>query len=155
MGSVLPRKGGISAPMPAPSESLVALESRLAEALLEFERLDAAWPKGRTAIERAKIGRRREDALSEIATLRHRIATGRAQTLADAAVQLRRLVAEADTEGSSLRGLLGEPDMRKLVASVLAVVEREADAESTPAAESAASPKTCSLAAMCRATFMV
>ncbi len=41
---------------------------------------------------------------------------------------------EADTEGPSLRGLLGEPDMRGLVASVLAVVEREADAESTPTA---------------------
>ncbi len=91
--------------MPAPTESLVALESRLAEALLAFETLDTAWPKGRTAIERARIGRRREDALSEIMVLRHSIATGRAETLADAAVQLRRLVAEADTEGPSLRGL--------------------------------------------------
>ncbi len=36
----------------------MALESRLAEALLGFDRLDAAWPRGRTAIERAEIGRR-------------------------------------------------------------------------------------------------
>ncbi len=77
--------------MPATSETLVALEQRLAERLLDFERLDAAWPRGRTAIERAEIGRQREDALYEIASLRTRIATGRADTLADAAVQLRRL----------------------------------------------------------------
>ena len=50
--------------MPAPSES------RLAERLLDFETMDAAWPKGRTAIERAEIGREREEALYEIAALR-------------------------------------------------------------------------------------
>ena len=72
--------------MPAPSESLVALERQLAAALVRFETLDTAWPKGRTALERAEIGRRREEALSEIMVLRHRIATGRAETLADAAV---------------------------------------------------------------------
>ncbi len=78
-------------PMPAPSETLPALEQRLAERLLYFERLDEAWPKGRTAIERAEIGRHREDALSGIVALRDRIVTARAETLADAAVQLRRL----------------------------------------------------------------
>ena len=31
--------------MPAPSESLVALEQHLVERLLEFERLGAAWPR--------------------------------------------------------------------------------------------------------------
>ena len=116
-------------PMPGPSESLVALESRLTERLLDFERLDEVWPKGRTALERAEIGRRREEGLSEIVALRQRIASGRAVTLADAAVLLRPLAVDADTEGPSLRGLL---------ASVLAVVEREVDAESTPAAETAA-----------------
>ncbi len=120
--------------MPAPSESPAALEHQLAERLPEFERLDAAWPKGCTAVERAEIGREREEALSEIAALRGRIATGRAATLADAAAQLRRLAVEADTEGPNLSGLLGEPDMRGLVVSVLAVVEREADAAGTPAA---------------------
>ena len=64
--------------MPVPSETLVSLEQRLVERLLHFERLDEAWPRGRTAIERAEIGRRREDALYEIASLRTRIATGRA-----------------------------------------------------------------------------
>ena len=38
-------------PMPAPSGNPVALESRLTDRLLDFKRLDAAWPKGRTAIE--------------------------------------------------------------------------------------------------------
>ena len=124
--------------MLTPSESLVSLEHQLAAALLRFETLDAAWARGRTALDRAEIGRRREEALSEVAALRQRIATGRAERLADAAVQLRRLAVEAEAEGPSLRGLLGEPDMRELVASVLAVVERKADAESTPAAETAA-----------------
>ncbi len=36
-------------PMPAASETLPALEQRL----LDFDRLDEAWPRGRTAIERA------------------------------------------------------------------------------------------------------
>ncbi len=50
--------------MPGPSETLVALAQRLAERLLDFERLDEAWARGRTAVKRAEIGRRREDALS-------------------------------------------------------------------------------------------
>ena len=76
--------------MPAPSETLPVLEQRLAERLLDFERLDEAWPRGRTAIERAEIGRQREDALSRIVALRDLIVTTRAETLADAAVQFRR-----------------------------------------------------------------
>ena len=82
--------------MPAASETLPALEQRLAERLLGFETMDAAWPKGRIAIERAEFGGEREEALYEIAALRQRIATGRAETLADAAVQLRRLAVEAE-----------------------------------------------------------
>ncbi len=47
--------------MLGPSESLPALEQRLTKRLLAFERLDAAWPRGRTVIERAEIGRRLHD----------------------------------------------------------------------------------------------
>ncbi len=90
--------------MPDPSESPAVLEQRLTERLLDFERLDEAWPRGRTAVERADTGWQREKALSEIITLCQRIATSRAETLADAAVQLRRLAIEAETEGPSLRG---------------------------------------------------
>ncbi len=118
--------------MPAPSESPVALESRLTDRLLDFERLDAAWPKGATAIERARIGREREEALSDICALRQRIAGARAETLADAAAQLRRLVVMTEA-GPQVRALLALPDVRHLVASVLAVVERAADGESAPA----------------------
>ncbi len=90
-------------------------------------RRNAAWPHAPHVLDRAKIDRRREDALSQIVALRDRIAGGRAETLADAAAQLRRLVVEAEAEGPSLRGLLAEPDACGLVASVLAVVEREAN----------------------------
>ncbi len=114
---------GYDPTMPDLSESLVALESHLVDHLLDFEDLDAAWPKGRTAVERARIGREREEALSEIATLRNRIAGGRAATLADAAVQLRRLVVMADEEPRP-HVLLASPDARGLVVSVLAVTVR-------------------------------
>ena len=113
--------------MPTPSESPAVLEHQLAERLLAFEILDTAWPKGRTALERAEIGRRREDALSQIVTLHRRIVAGRAETLADAAAQLRRLVVMAE-ERPEPHALLAPPSARRLVASVLAVVERAAPA---------------------------
>ncbi len=43
--------------MPGPSETPVSLEQRLTKRLLAFERSDAAWPRGRTAIERAENDR--------------------------------------------------------------------------------------------------
>ncbi len=58
--------------MPAASQTLVDLEQHLAARLLALDCLDEAWPSGRTAIERAEIRRQREDALSEIITLRQR-----------------------------------------------------------------------------------
>ncbi len=66
--------------MPVPG--LPALEQCLEARLLDFDRLDEAWPRGRTAIDRAAIGRQREDALFEIVTLRQRIVTARAETKA-------------------------------------------------------------------------
>ena len=42
--------------MSGPSETLPALARRLAGRLLDFDLLDEAWPRGRTAIERAEIG---------------------------------------------------------------------------------------------------
>ena len=55
-----------------------------------------ATPTSRTVIERAGIGRRRDEALSEIVNLRTRIATGRAVTLADAAAAIVQRAALAD-----------------------------------------------------------
>jgi hypothetical protein len=60
----------------------------LADRLLDFEALDSAWSNGATALARGGIGRRREDALAEIAGLQQNIIQGRAESLADAAVQL-------------------------------------------------------------------
>ena len=61
--------------MPAASETLPALDQRLAERLLTFVLLDKAWPHGHTAIERAEIGRQRNRVLAEIAALQGRITT--------------------------------------------------------------------------------
>ncbi len=47
----------------------------LAERLLALDRLDEAWPRGRTVMERAENGRRRNGVLAEIAALQERIAT--------------------------------------------------------------------------------
>lgn len=41
-----------------PDADLLAWEAELHELLLEHERLEAAWPKCATAIDRAGIGRR-------------------------------------------------------------------------------------------------
>ncbi len=41
--------------MPAASETLPVLEQRLTERLLDFERLDEAWPRGRSAIKRVAV----------------------------------------------------------------------------------------------------
>ena len=57
--------------MLAPFETLVVLEQRLAEQLLDFERLDGAWPRGRTAIERADTGRHRSAARGRAIQDRH------------------------------------------------------------------------------------
>ena len=113
---------------PATFETLPVLEEQPAGRLLAFERLDEAGLKGRTAIERAAIGRRREDALSGIVTLRQRIVTARAETPADATVQLRRLVVMAE-EAPRPHALLASPDVRRLVAPVLDVVERAVEAD--------------------------
>ena len=120
--------------MPAPSETLSALGQRLTKRRSPW----SAWTRPGTAIERAGIGRQREDALSGIVALRNRIVTARAETLADAAVQLRRRPGdltklnlsspERKVEESRQHALPTSPDARGLVASVLAVVERAADA---------------------------
>ncbi len=114
--------------MPAASKTLVSLEQELVGRLLAFERLSNQRPRGRTAPERAEIGRQRSIALLDVETLQQRIMRAQAATLADAAVLLRRLVALADAnEAPNPRRLFAEPDVQQLVASVLAVVEREAD----------------------------
>ncbi len=65
-----------------------------------------AWPKAPRAVDRASIGREHSQALDKIGSLQYRIIVLRAETLADAAVQLRRLEAIVDTgAGSGWGGL--------------------------------------------------
>ena len=66
------------APRASPHDALPALDQQLAGRLLEIESVDEAWTRGRAAVERAEIGRQREDALSGIVALRNRIVTARA-----------------------------------------------------------------------------
>ncbi len=56
MGGVSPENRVISL-MPEPAESLVTFEQRLTRRLLDFERLDAAWPKASSPVERALANR--------------------------------------------------------------------------------------------------
>jgi hypothetical protein len=110
--------------MPAPD--LVTLEQQLDAQLVAFEDLDAAWPKAPTAVERARIGREREKALSAIYQLRQQIARSSAHTLANAAVLLRRLAVTMETDG--------DPERAGMLASALDAVERAVSVESRPAA---------------------
>ena len=84
----------IFAPMPA--ADVPSLEQRLEARLLELDRLQRERPKAPGALRRAEMGRQIDDALAEIRELEQEIALARASTLADAAVQLRRLAAWID-----------------------------------------------------------
>ncbi len=61
-------------------------------------RQNAARPRAAHVLDRAKIGRQRSDALSEIGRLQQRIIEARAVSLEDTAVHLRRLVVMAVVE---------------------------------------------------------
>ncbi len=86
----------IFAPMPA--ADLPFLERRLEACLIELDRLQRERPRAPGALRRAEMGRQIDDALAEIRDLEREIALARASTLADAAVQLRRLAAWIDGE---------------------------------------------------------
>ena len=93
--------------------TLAELESELEALLVEYESLSRAWPKEPHAVARAEIGRKVEDALARTGDLQCAIVTFPADTLADAAVKLRRLGALLD----------GQDPARRLLVSALAVVE--------------------------------
>ena len=96
--------------------TLAEVESELEALLVEYESLSRAWPKEPHAVARAEIGRKVEDALTRIGDLQYTIVTSPADTLADAAVKLRRLDALLD----------GEDPARQLLSSALGVVETAA-----------------------------
>ncbi len=77
----------------AADEGLVEKERELTRLLIEYDELEAAWPKSRHVLVRAKIGRQVADTLARIADLEHVIATTPARTAAGAAVRRRRMAA--------------------------------------------------------------
>ena len=124
--------------MPGPSETLPVLEQRLTERLLAFELLDEVWPRGRTAIERAEMGRERAENSPPTFTILNSRETLQAR------FRQRRppLAAGADevwkVEEPRPHALLAPPDMRGLGVSFLAVIEREgAPVELAPASAKA------------------
>ena len=103
--------------------TLVELERQLEDTLIEYERLREAWPKQPGAVARAEIGRQMEDALGRIYGLHHAITQTQAETLPDAAVQIRRALAAI--EAHDCKSPFPEPERTEimLLASALAVVE--------------------------------
>ena len=103
--------------------TLVELERQLEDTLIEYERLREAWPKQPGAVARAEIGRQVEDALGRIYGLHHAITQTQAETLPDAAVQIRRALAAI--EAHDCKSPFPEPERTEimLLASALAVVE--------------------------------
>lgn len=75
---------------------LPALESRLLASLVRYEQWDRQRPRLPTAVECAQAGRTIEEPLGEIREIERAIALAQAQTLADAAVQLRRLAVHVE-----------------------------------------------------------
>lgn len=68
------------APAPTPDHpdaALIGCEAELEALVIEWQLLDDAWPKGRTAMERWQIGRRHEECLTRIAELRELISIKR------------------------------------------------------------------------------
>ncbi len=116
--------GAYSGPMAAPFGHLVDLEQQVAGLLVRFEILSEAWRKAPRAVDRARMGRERSQALDKIGSLQRRITVARAETLADAAVQLRRL------EAIVANGVMLSLDwhgLTRLVGSIRGAVELEVD----------------------------
>ncbi len=98
-----------------PAADLPSLERRLEACLIELERLHQVRPSLPDALSRAGAGQRIDELLDEIAVLQQDVEKSPAETLADAAVQHRRLAAWID-------GANEVPE--RLLASVLRAVER-------------------------------
>jgi hypothetical protein len=74
-----------------PAADLPSLETRLEACLIELERLHQVRPSLPDALGRAGAGQRIDELLAEIAELQQEVEKSPAETLADAAVKLRRL----------------------------------------------------------------
>lgn len=114
----------VPAALKEPGAGLVELERQLEGALIEYESLSEAWPKEPGAVARAEIGRQVEDALGCIYGLHHAITRTQAETLPDAAVQIRRALAAIEAHDCKSPFAEAERTEIILLASALAVVER-------------------------------
>jgi hypothetical protein len=103
-----------------PDADLLKLEQELAGLLVEYEVLREAWPKPAKAMDRYRIGKEVGATLSRIGEIERAIAETQAETLAGAAVQLRRLQVVMD----EMRQV--PPVARALLGSALGVVESAA-----------------------------
>ncbi len=116
----------VPAALKEPGAGLVDLERELEALLVEYESLSRAWPKEPHVVARAKIGRQVEDALGRIYGLHHAITRTQAETLPDAAVQIRRALAAIEAHDCKSPFAEVERTEIKLLGSALAVVERVA-----------------------------
>ena len=96
-----------------PAASLPTLEQHLEARLLELDRLQRARRQLHSALARAQAGEQIDELLLEIGELERAIDAGPAETLADAAVKLRRLSAH-----------LGPGSAARLLAGALSAVEK-------------------------------
>lgn len=107
------------APAPYGDAALVVAEHELHRLVIEVDELYAMWPKGKGAVERARIGRRIEVALSRVAELYRIIANAQPATLQGAAVQIRRALVMLEDKDIAVA--------QRLIYSALNVVEVFAD----------------------------
>ncbi len=116
----------VPAAVKKPGAGLVDLERELEALLVEYDSLSRAWPKEPHAVARAEIGRQVEDALGLIYELQRAITRTQAETLPDAAVQIRRALAAIEAHDCKSPFAEVERTEIKLLGSALAVVERVA-----------------------------
>ncbi len=114
--------------MPAASETLPVLEEQLVQRLLAFECLDEACPRGRTAIERRSACGARCPGSPPFGTASSPPEPRDPARRRGAAPVVAPGLNQTEHFEPRQHALLAPPDARNLVASVLAVVEREVDA---------------------------
>ena len=122
-GRPSPRVLTVTAPPEHPDADLLAWEAELDHLVVEHARLEASWPKGKTAVERARTGRRLDEVLTRTAELHGLIARTRPRTPASAAVQLRRALAAIEAHDCKSPFANPERIEARLVEAALGVVE--------------------------------
>ncbi len=116
--SLQPSPSQPTAPAPHGDAALVDAERELHSLVIEVDELYAMWPKGKGAVERARIGRRIDDALARVSEIYGVITSAQPVTLQGAAVQFRRALAMLEDKDIAVA--------QRLIDSALNVVEASA-----------------------------